>query len=270
MSERANRAFLAALLCGAVLAVPGGVQAQGRGRAGGPGGGDAAAPPTARAAAPQDLTGTWVSVVTEHWHLRMLVPPKGDFSMLPLNAEGRQVANTWDPAKEVAGGDQCKSYGAAAIMRVPGRLNIHWVDDATLQMDTDSGTQTRVFHFGGSVPAGQAPSTQGYSVASWEGLTRGRGAPPILPGTAGELKVVTTAMKPGFLRKNGIPYSENARLEEYYDSFTEPNGDRWMIVTTIVTDSKYLTGPYVTTNQFKKIADRSGWDPTPCRADQAR
>ncbi|MGH7343209.1 MAG: hypothetical protein ACREKH_22200, partial [Candidatus Rokuibacteriota bacterium] len=62
--------------------------------------------PSARAGALQDLTGTWVSVVAEHWHLRMLVPPKGEFAMLPLNAEARKVANMWDPARDLAAGDE--------------------------------------------------------------------------------------------------------------------------------------------------------------------
>jgi hypothetical protein len=77
-------------------------------------------------------------------------------------------------------------------------------------------------------------------------------------------------MRPGYLRKNGVPYGENATLEEYFETFTEPNGDTWLTVTSIVTDPQYLTQPYATTMPFKKIPDRSGWDPTPCRADEPR
>jgi hypothetical protein len=248
------------------LTVPQAAGAQGRGRGAGPA-------VSARAAAPQDLTGYWVAVVTEHWHLRMTVPPKGDFSMLPLNAEARKVANSWDPAKDAAAGDQCKSYGAAAIMRVPGRLNIHWTDDNTLQVDIDSGTQTRLFRFGAAAPGNEPPQLQGASVAVWDGLGGG-GGPPVggagIATRAGHLKVTTTRMRAGYLRKNGVPYSENTTLEEYFDVFTEPNGDRWLVVTSIITDPQYLTQPYVTTNHFKKIPDRSGWDPTPCRADEPR
>ena len=246
-------------LCAVLLVgVPGTADAQGRGRAGG------GPPQTGRAAAPRDLTGTWVSVVTEHWHLRMLVPPKGEFAMLPLNPEARKLAGAWDPAKEPAA-EACRSYGAAAIMRVPGRFHIQWVDDNTLQMDIDSGTQTRMLRFGATPPANQPLEWQGYSVANWEALgARGRGAMPT------QLRVRTTRMRPGYLRKNGVPYSENATLEEYYDRFTEPNGDDWLVVTSIVTDPKYLTQPYVTTNHFRKIPDKQGWDPTPCRADEAR
>ena len=242
-----------------VVAAAGDLVAQGRGgRAGG------GPPATGRGSAPKDFTGTWVSVVTEHWHLRMMVPPRGDFSMLPLNPEARKIASAWDPAKEPAA-EACKSYGAAAIMRVPGRFHISWVNDNTMQMDIDSGTQTRVFHFSGAPLANQATEWQGYSMASWDALAaRGRGARPT------QLKVVTTKMRPGYLRKNGIPYSANATLEEWYDRFSEPNGDDWLVVTSILTDLMYLTGPYATTNHFRKIPDKQGWDPTPCRADEAR
>jgi hypothetical protein len=261
----------ARLVLAVLIGVPAstGLMAQGRGGAGAP----AAPLPPARLVAPKDLTGYWVSVVAEHWHLRMLVPPKGEFSMLPLNAEARKIANAWDPAKE-SPSEQCKSYGAAAIMRVPGRLYIHWTDDNTLQMDVDSGTQTRVFHFGGGeTPTPQPSQWQGYSVAEWEGVpaqelrARKAGAPP--DPRAG-LRVTTTRMRAGYLRKNGVPYSENARLVEYFDRFTEPNGDDWIVVDSIVTDPQYLTQPYLTSSAFRKIPDRSGWDPTPCRADQAR
>ena len=245
-----------------------GVGAQGRGGAGAPAG----PLPPARVIAPKDLTGYWVSVVAEHWHLRMLVPPKGEFAMLPLNAEARNIANAWDPAKEPEA-EQCKSYGAAAIMRVPSRLHIHWADDNTLQMDIDSGTQTRLFRFGGAAPGNQPPQWQGYSVAQWDGIpiqelrTRKLGSAPDLRGG---LKVTTTRMRAGYLRKNGVPYTENTTLVEYFDRFTEPNGDDWIVVDSIVTDPQYLTQPYLTSSAFKKIPDNSGWDPTPCRADQAR
>ena len=245
--------------------VPVYVLAQGRGGAGPAGQG---VPATARAQAPRDFTGDWVSVVTEHWHLRMLVPPKGDYSMLPLTPEGRKVADAWDPARDKAEGNECRSYGAANIMRVPGRLRIRWTDDNTLQIETDSGTQTRTFRFSAGAPAANTQAQwQGYSVAQWEGLAgRGRG-----PARAtGQLRVVTTNMRAGYLRKNGVPYSENARLEEYFETFTEPNGDRWLVVTSIVTDPRYLAQPYATTYPFKKIPDGQGWDPTPCRSDEAR
>ena len=233
----------------ATLSVSVGIQGQ---RGGGP---PAAPAQSGRAAAPEDLTGTWVSVVAEHWHLRMLVPPRGDVSMLPVNQSARKMAATWDPAKEPAGDEQCRGYGAAAIMRIPSRLDIRWAGDNVLRMDIDSGTQTRMFNFGGAAGEGQAPRWQGSSAARW---------------VRGSLQVVTTRMRPGYLRKNGVPYSDQARLEEHFDRFTEPNGDNWLVVDSIVTDPVYLTGPYLTSVAFKKIPDKQGWDPTPCRANEAR
>jgi hypothetical protein len=214
---------------------------------------------SARAAAPKDLTGYWVSVVTEDWRWRMLVPDKGDWVGTPLTPEGIKAAQTWDPAKDQADGNQCRSYGAPVIMRVPGRLHIYWQDDNTLRIDADSGTQTRLLHFGGSMPTSEEPSWQGYSIASWEGK-----APAYL-------KVVTTRLRSGYLRKNGVPYGANASLEEYVDRFMDPyRGNTYLIVTSVVTDPQYLTQPFMVTAHFKKIPDASGWDPTPCRVDQPR
>ena len=253
-----NRRLFPALLALLALAGPGAF-AQGRG------GGAGAPQQTGRAGAIKDVTGYWVSVVAEHWHLRMLVPPKGDVTMLPVNAEARRITNTWDPAKDEASGEACRSYGAPTIMRVPGRLHITWQDDNTLKIDTDAGTQTRLLHFGGASPTGQAPSWQGYSAATWRR--------PVRVGSeknAGDLRVVTNRLRPGYLRKNGVPYSENATVEEFFDAFTEPNGDSWLVIDTIVTDSTYLTQPYVNSVAFRKQRDASGWDPTPCRVDQPR
>jgi len=252
-----------------------------------PGDAQGAGSRTARAAAPDDLTGYWVSVVTEKWRYRMLVPDKGDYTQIPLNPEGRKVANAWDPATDQASGNACKSYGAAAILQVPGRLHIYWQDDNTLRMDTDSGTQTRLFHFGGSLPSNEAPTWQGYSVAQWGGAEPrdrrdGQGGPvqdstgrqviaKELLKEADYLKVVTTHMRPGYLQKNGVPYSGNAILEEYFDRFSDPyTGNSWLAVTTVVTDPQYLIEPLITHAHFKKILDSSGWDPTPCRADEPR
>ena len=108
--------------------------------------------PTAKASAPIDLTGYWVAVVNEDWRYRMVTPAKGDYRGVPITKEALKIVNAWDPAADEAAGNQCKSYGAAAIMRVPGRIHVTWQDDNTLRLDTDAGTQTRLFQFG-SVPA---------------------------------------------------------------------------------------------------------------------
>ncbi len=242
---------------------------------------------TARAAAPDDFTGYWVSVVTEMWRYRMLVPDKGDYVKVPLNPEGRKVADAWDPARDQANGDACKGYGAAALLQVPGRLHIYWQDDNTLRLDTDSGTQTRLFHFAGTAPANEGATLQGYSSALWGGgdprdRRDGQGG-PVQDATgrlvvakeqrkeADYLKVVTSHMRPGYLQKNGVPYSGNALVEEYFDRFTDPyTNNIWLAVTTVITDPQYLIEPLITHAHFKKIPDASGWDPTSCNSNEPR
>src|SRR4051812_15724544 len=207
-----SRTLVAASIASA-LTLP--IAAQGRqgGRQGGA--------PAPRAAAPIDLTGTWVSLVTEDWRWRMMTPPKGDYSSIPLNPAGVAVVNAWDPAKDTAAGEQCKAYGAGAIMRVPGRVRISWQDDQTLKIETEAGTQTRQFHF--ARPAqNDAPSLQGLSLATWRlaGAGGRRGGAAALRG--GSLKVVTTNLRSGYLRKNGVPYSANATVTEFFNRVTDP------------------------------------------------
>ena len=227
-------------------------------------------PRNAKEGAPVDFTGYWVSVVTEDWRWRMVTPIKGDFASIPLTPEGRKVGNAWDPAKEEAAGEQCRAYGAPAIMRIPGRLHITWADDNTLQIDADQGTQTRLLHFGGKPVAGSAPSWQGYSTAEWEPPVRGVQSPQQGLGASREgargrsLEVVTTQLRPGYLRKNGAPYSGNTVVKEFFDLSNERNGDTWFVVTTIVEDPRNLTEPFVTSTNFKKQKDGTGFSPTAC------
>src|SRR5206468_5291852 len=135
-----------------------------RGRGGEP----QAAPLAPRLSAPIDLTGYWVSLVTDDWRWRMVTPPKGDVLYLPVNAEGRRVAGEWDPARDRAAGEQCRAYGAGGLMHLPGRLHVTWQDDRTLVVEADAGTQTRLLHFDGATPASAPASWQGYSMAQWE------------------------------------------------------------------------------------------------------
>jgi hypothetical protein len=195
----------------------------------------------------------------------MVTPAKGDYDGVPLNGAGRKLADAWDPAKDEAAGEQCKSYGAAAISRVPGRLHITWQDDKTLKVEADAGTQTRLFHFDGKPPAAAAATWQGFSSATWEHQAGGGFGPPA-PGSGGSLKVVTAKMRPGYLRKNGAPYSADAVVTEYFDALKEPDGEQYLIVKTLVDDPQYLAAQFITSTHFKKEPDGSKWHPGPCVA----
>ena len=239
------------------LAGPTAVRAQQRG--------GGAAAKSARDAAPIDLTGYWVSYVTENWRYRMVTPAKGEYRRIPASPAALPLINAWDPAADERAGNQCKSYGAGAIMSVPGRLHITWQDAETLRIETDAGTQTRLFHFSqGASAAASATSPgprswQGESTATWEPATGGNAG-----GGGGSLRVVTSNLRAGYLRKNGVPYSERTTVTENFDVAPLPDGGRLLLVTTIVEDPVYLTGPYVVSPHFKKEPDGSKWDPTPC------
>jgi hypothetical protein len=232
--------------------------------------GGAPPPKSPKEAAPVDLTGYWVSIVTEDWRWRMITPLKGDSASVPVTPAARKVIDAWDPAKDEAANLQCKAYGAPAVMRIPGRVHITWQDDNTLKLETDAGTQTRIFHFGGKPPEHAEGTWQGYSAANWEQPIR----PPEASGLGVQrvgnngraLEVVTTQLRPGYLRKNGVPYSANTSVTEYYDRHKEPNGDEYFTVTTIVTDPENLAVPFVTSTDFRREADGSKFSPAPCSA----
>ena len=239
-----------------------------------------AAAPSARAAAPFDLTGYWVSVVTEDWRWRMVTPSKGDVTSVPVNQRGQDAANAWDYAKDIAAGNQCKAYGAGGLMRLPTRLHITWQDDNTLKIETDAGQQTQLFSFDKApAPATAAKTPQGTAVAQWidlvgagRGGRGGRGgaganAPAAPAFGAGGVSAVITNLSAGYLRKNGVPYSENAVVTEYIDRVPGPGNTQWLVVKTIVDDPAYLAQPYITSAHFKLEPDASKWRPTPCEVD---
>ena len=230
-------------------------------------------PPTPRALTPQslDLEGYWVSIINEDYRWRMVTPPPGDFASLPLNQAGREMGEQWTPDQD----GSCLAYGMAGLMRMPTRVHLTWVNDETLQIETDAGQQTRMLYF----DASEAPTTsslQGRSVAEWDppagGRGGGRGGPPPPPTAAefGTLKVMTSNLTGGWIRRNGAPYSDQATVEEYFDNFDSTDDSKWLIVTTIVRDPMYINGDYITSSHFRREAGPDGpapanWDPTPCR-----
>jgi hypothetical protein len=241
---------------------------------GGRGGRGGAPAPSGRAGAPVDLTGIWVAVVTEDWQWRMQTPQPGDVTSVPVNPLGRKVAASWTPAQD----GRCEAYGVGGLMRMPGRLRISWQDDFTLKIESDAGQQTRLLHFAKpgapltTAPAGSPRTLQGFSVAEWQ---RAGGAQDAFLGRGvnagggsqrwGSLKVTTTNMTSGWLRRNGVPYSEEAVITEHFTRFTHPDAGDWFVVTTIVEDPMYLTQPFITSSNFKKEPNDAKFSPVPCR-----
>jgi hypothetical protein len=216
---------------------------------------------SARDLAPIDLTGYWVSYVTENWRYRMVTPAKGEYRRIPASPAALPIINAWDPVADQRAGNQCKSYGAATIMSVPGRLHITWQDADTLRIDTDAGTQTRLLRFTAGAPGDKSASA---SRPTWQGESNARWERVAAPDTGGSLRVVTANLRAGYLRKNGVPYSDRATVSENFDIAPLPDGGTLLLVTTIVEDPVYLNAPYIVSPHFKKEPDGSKWDPTPC------
>ncbi len=250
--ERRHRASLLLAIAVLTLIVAARVDAQ-RGQ----GAPVSQAPPTPKAGAAIDITGTWVSVITEDWALRMVTPRKGDYTRIPMTPAARKIADAWDPAKDEAAGEQCRGYGAPGILRIPGRLRIGWQDDNTMKLEFEAGNQVRLFHFRAAPPA-PASSWQGQSVAEWQYTLN--------PPRTGELKVLTSRLRPGYLRKNGVPYGGNVTMTEYYHRMTAPNGDVWLTIVAETKDPDNLREPFVQSTHFKKLPANATFKPEPCEA----
>ncbi len=228
---------------------------------------------TGRASAPVDLTGIWVSIITEDWRWRMVTPQIGDLANIPENETAREYAMNWRPEMDV--GNECRAYGAPAIMHRPGRIKIYWEDDMTLKLDFDAGHQSRTFHFDPEVQPG-APSRQGHSFAQWESPRGAQVSPevsnvvpigmqfPRPEMVSRALQVVTTNITEGYLRKNGMLHSDQVEVREYFNLITIPDGSEWLIVDIIVEDPVYLTTDWITSMNFKKEPDDSKWSPEDC------
>jgi hypothetical protein len=224
--------------------------------------GQAPAPPrSAREAAPVDPTGVWVAVITEDWRWRMLVQKPGETTSVPLNDAGIKAAKEWDPARDAAAGEQCKAFGPGGVMRLPLRIRVSWADDQTLKVETEAGQQTRLFTVApvargapiavSPLEPGPAntPSLQGTTVARWNGST---------------LEAVTNSTTGGYLRRNGVPYSANALIREYWNVHTDYDV-QYLSVTTVVRDPMYLRQDFLTGSSFRKVTDSDPkWAPFPC------
>ena len=224
--------------------------------------GAAQAPVNAREAAPFDITGYWVALVTEDWRFRMVVAKAGDYEGIGLTAKGREAANAWDPDADIAAGDACKAYGAGGLMRIPTRLHITWASDNVLQIDTDAGKQTRLLKFGDAQDNAGAGTLQGVTRAKWL-LERDA---PFGPVTWGSIEAITTEMAPGYLRRNGVPYGTQATLTEHYELLKDADGTEYLMVIGDLEDPEYLSQLFTISTNFKREPDGSKWAPADCIA----
>jgi hypothetical protein len=199
------------------------------------------------AVAQVDLTGEWRSVIHEDVGLRIDDPllaggipgaegPRiGDYAGLPINAAARLKAESWDPRIESAAEHQLIVHPAAYWLLPPGGVRLSKsVDERTqavvaytLYRAGGAGSSTRTIWMDGRMhPPAYAPHTwQGFSSGYWIGDT---------------LRVTTSHLKAGFIRRNGVPSSDQATVTELF-----ARHGAVMTVIAIVTDAIYLEEPFV-------------------------
>ena len=218
----------------------------------------------AREGALIDLTGQWVSVITEDWRWRMVTPPKGDTASVPLNPAGRKVADAWDLNADRAGGHLVQGVRAAGIDS-PARTPAHPVGerfharDGVRCRNADTPLSFRTQRR----QAAREPA-RAFRGAVVQAAAESRDLRPRRRGARRLARSRDDEPHAGYLRPNGVPYSERAVVKEFFDSFTLPEDGTWLIVTTVVQDPEYLTQEFVISSQFKKETDLSKWNPRPC------
>lgn len=203
------------------------------------------------AAAQVDIAGEWVSEFSEDRVERIPGPDVGDYAGLPLNDAARLKADTWQASVQTLPERQCIPHPSPYSLRGPTNLRISAdVDPVTQETVSYTiygtfGRATRLVWMDGRPrPSPLAPHTwAGFSTGRWEGS---------------RLRIDTTHIKLGYLRRNGVPHSDLATMTEYL----WVRGDRLQI-SSIVDDPVYLSEPLVRTTDFVRNPTQHGVA-TPC------
>jgi hypothetical protein len=180
-----------------------------------------------------NLSGMWTAMYHED-ELERTDPgsPVGDYLGMPINDDARLRADTWDADLISVLEHQCIPHSAIYAMRAPSNLKISTIDDPTTAQivafiidGTYTGPRT-IWMDGRPHPSQFAAHTwAGFSTGVWEGDT---------------LRIETTHIKAGYLRRNGIAFSDQATLTEFIDLH-----DKYLTLVSIAEDPVYLTEPLV-------------------------
>ncbi len=185
-----------------------------------------------------DLAGIWQPRFHEDQPERLAGPELGDYLGLPITEGARRFADSWDPSRLTVPEHQCQVHISPYIYRGPLNLRIWEEKDPRTQqvlaikqyISTYEQTRT-IWMDGRRHPSANAAHT-------WMGFSTGRWV-----GDA--LEVDTSHIKQGWVRRNGVPQSDRARLTERFIR-------HGTVLThiSIVIDPVYLTEPLVKTQNF--------------------
>jgi hypothetical protein len=185
-----------------------------------------------------DLAGMWGQRFHEELPERGAGPEIGDYVGLPVNDAARLRADSWDAAKWTIPERQCEPHPADYAPRGPASLRIGRTVDPISQ-DVVSWDLTIMWSLSyRSVFMDGRPRPSQYALHSWQGFSTGEWEGDML-------KVTTTHLKEGWVRRNGLPRSDRATVIEYFI-----RNEDYLTLATVVVDPVYLTEPLVRTSDW--------------------
>ena len=206
-----------------------------------------------RASAQIQLSGVWNPMRShEDDQDRGPGPDLGDYTGLPINDAARLFAESWDASRLTLQEHQCRVHVAPYIFHGPLRLRIWEEKDPETQqviaiknyISTYEQTRT-IWMDGRPHPSAYAPHTfMGFSTGVWEGDT---------------LTVTTTHLKQGWLRRNGVPESDQTTVVEHFIRHGQ-----YFTHIAIITDPVYLAEPMIRSTDFQYVVDDNGPWLWPC------
>jgi len=189
--------------------------------------------------AQMDLAGEWAPQFHEDQPERLGGPDVGDYAGLPINDAARMMADAWNADILSVPEHQCKPHPSDYSPRGPAQLQI-WkevdpVSREVIAWRTHIQWQApeRWIYMDGR------PHPDEFAAHTWQGFSTGEWIGQIL-------KVTTTHLKKGWIRRNGVPRSDQAELTEYFWR----HGD-YLTWTVIINDPMYLTEPMLRSSDFR-------------------
>ena len=185
-----------------------------------------------------DFSGEWAPRFHEDQPERVPGPELGDYLGLPINEAARTRAYSWEASLLTLPEWQCRPHSADYIWRGPSPVRI-WkeINPVTRQVTAFHAEWLRsidrpIYLDGRPHPPEEAVHTwAGFSTAKWEGDM---------------LTIFTDQLKEGYVRRNGVPRSDQATLMEHWMR----HGD-FLTVVTIVADPVYLTEPFIRSTDYQ-------------------
>ncbi len=198
----------------------------------------------------QDLTGGWAILIHEDFPERIPGPDIAEYAGLPISAAARYAALAWDPAQLAMPEFQCRPHPSDYGNRFSDLRVWREVDQASqqtpaLRMRREWQSPERTIYMDGRErPSAFAQHTwQGFSLGEWDGNM---------------LNIHTTHLKASYLRRNGVPRSDQAEHQEHYIVHGEH-----LTIVTVIKDPLYLEEPFIRTTNYR-IDPRFSIDPYPC------